>query len=130
MPKALAILDASAILAYLQREPGYQRVRTALENGAAVSAVNLAEVYARIVARGLDLAAVAARLSALGVSAQPFTEADARLSAALHPQTQAWGLSLGDRACLALGRRLGLPVLTADQAWRRAHVGVEVQFIR
>jgi len=130
MPKTLAVLDASAILAYLQREAGYQRVRTALQSGAAVSAVNLAEVYARIVARGLDLGAVAARLAALGISAQPFTDEDARLSAALYRQTQAWGLSLGDRACLALGRRLGLPVLTADQAWRQAHVGVDVQFIR
>lgn len=75
MPRAVAVLDASAMLAYLQRDAGYQRVRTALENRAAVSAVNLAAVYARIVAKGLDLAAVAGRLSALGVSAHGLSQA-------------------------------------------------------
>lgn len=118
------------MLAYLQREPGFERVRAALEAGARISTVNLAEVFARVVAGGVDLDAVALRLAALGLAAEPFTEEDARASAAIYPLTQRAGLSLGDRACLALGLRLASPVLTADRSWSQVPVGVEVQPIR
>jgi len=125
-----AVLDASAILAYLKRETGYEQVRNALEAGAAMSTVNLSEVYGRVVATGQALPPVAARLLALGLSPEPFTEGDARTSADLYPQTQPLGLSLGDRACLALGMRLVLPVLTADRAWTTQVLPVEVRLVR
>ncbi|MBI2322412.1 MAG: type II toxin-antitoxin system VapC family toxin [Chloroflexi bacterium] len=125
-----AVLDVSAVLAYLKREPGYEQVRDAIAAGAAISTTNLAEVYARIVASGRPLDAVAARLLALGLQPEPFTEEDARTSASLYPQTQPLGLSLGDRACLALGRRLGLPVLTADRAWLDASPDIRVLLLR
>lgn len=128
--RAATVLDASVVLAYLQREPGYEHVREALEIGAAISTVNLAEVYAKVVARGQHLESVAPRLLVLGLLAQPFTEEDARASAAIYPKTQPLGLSLGDRACLALGLRLGLPVLTADRAWLGIGLGVEVRALR
>ena len=124
------MLDASAVLAYLLQEAGFEQVHAALVNGAAISTVNLAEVYARIVARGLNVVAVAQRLAALGLTALPFMEEDARASAALYPQAQTLGLSLADRACLALGRRLGLPVLTTDRTWTRAPFGVEIRLLR
>ena len=111
------ILDASAVLAYLAQEPGYEQVREALEARAAISAVNLAEVYSKLVARGFHLEPVASRLPALGLLSEPFGEIDARLVAELYPQTQPLGLSLGDRACLSLARRLSLPVLTTDRMW-------------
>lgn len=123
------VLDASAVLVYLQREPGYEKVRTALAQGAAVSTVNMAEVYAKVVDRNLPLIEIAGRLEGLGISVVPFTDQDARESALLYPRTSRLGLSLGDRACLALGMRLGLPILTADRAWKGLP-GVQLEMVR
>jgi ribonuclease VapC len=105
------VLDASALLAYLQREAGFERVSDALGGGAVCSAVNLAEVYAKVLARGIDPDQVGARLLALGLEVMSFTDDDARESARLYPRFHGLGLSLADRSCLALGARLGLPVL-------------------
>jgi len=125
-----SVLDASAILAYLKRETGYDLVRQAIEVGAVASTADLAEVYAKVVAVGQQIDTVAVRLLALGLVPQPFTEADSRVSAALYTATRSLGLSLGDRACLALGLRLHLPVLTADRAWASLTVGADVRLIR
>jgi ribonuclease VapC len=111
------ILDASAVLTYLAKEPGYDRVSQALDVRAAISAVNLAEVYSKLVARGIQLEPVASRLAALGLLSEPFGEMDARRVAELYSQTRPIGLSLGDRACLSLALRLNLPALTTDRSW-------------
>lgn len=97
---------------------------------AALSTVNLAEVMQRGLARGLALEGLRRDLESLGIAIFPFTIEDAEAVAGLWPQTQRLGLSLGDRACLALALRLGLPAFTADQAWGRLDVGVDVQVIR
>ena len=123
------VLDASAVLVYLQREPGYEKVRDALARGAAVSTVNLAEVYAKLVDRNLPWDEIGRGLEALGLSVLPFTDEDARGSALLYPKARRLGLSLGDRACLALGVRLGLPVLSADRAWK-GFGGVRLEMVR
>lgn len=123
------VLDASAVLAYLQREPGYARVSSALSNGASISAVNLAEVYAKVVERGFSAEEVGVRLKVLGLRVIPFHEDDALGSAAIYPTARLLGLSLGDRVCLALAQRLRLPVLTADQIWTRMPA-VNVELIR
>jgi len=132
-PKAEAkiVLDASAVLAYLKREPGYKKVRQALAAGAAISTVNLAEVFTKVQARRLPPEAVSSRLHSLGLTPVPFTEEDAWLAATeFYLFIQAKDLSLGDRACLALGRRLGLPILTADRVWGELNAGLEIQVIR
>ena len=123
------VLDASALLVYLQRESGYERVREALAQGAAMSTVNLAEVYAKAVDRNLPLGEIAGRLEALGLNVVSFTNEDARESAMLYPKARRLGLSLGDRACLALGVRLGLPILSADRAWK-GFPGVSLEMVR
>ena len=128
-PKVRYVLDASAVLAYLQQEMGYEKVREALEAGAVVSTVNLAEVYAKVIDKGLTLEGVATRLKALGLSSLPVTEEDARRSALLYPAARTLGLSLADRVCLALALRLNLPALTADQGWREFG-DVQVELIR
>jgi len=129
--KLQATLDASALLAYLQQEPGYEMVRKALrEGGAAISAVNLAEVQAKLKARGKDAQEITLRLKALGLHVFPFVEEDALQTADFYPPTRSKGFSLGDRACLALARRLGLPALTADSAWSTLKLGVKVRLIR
>jgi ribonuclease VapC len=124
-----SVLDASGLLIYLQREPGYERVRAAFAEGTVIGSVNLAEVYAKVVERQLAIDEVAERLRALGLGVVPFTEEDARNSAILYPKARALGLSLADRACLALGLRLRVPVLTADRTWKRLD-GVKVELLR
>ena len=125
---AEAVLDASALLAALLLEPGHETVREA--DGAGISAVNLAEVYARADERGAGNGRVDAIVELMSIAVHGFARGDARLTAALRRSTRHLGLSLGDRACLALGQRLGLPVMTADRRWAELDIGVEVHLIR
>ena len=129
---ASAVLDASALLAYMQGEPGERQVADALVRGCAISVVNVAEVLSKLADEGQDPAAVLASLGSLGDALEmPEMEAaDAVRIAALRPPTKRLGLSLGDRACLALAERLGLPVLTADRGWRQLELALEVVFVR
>ena len=124
------VLDASAALAYLRREEGFAVVREALSEGVVISTVNLAEVHSTVTDRVIDAAAALARMTAMGMQVVPFEEQDARLVGELRPQTRALGLSLADRACLALGLRLGRPVLATDRTLAGADVGVDVVLIR
>jgi len=123
------VLDASALLALLHAEPGAAVVEEALEQ-AAISTVNWSEVYQRWVARGVDVGGLGADVEALGLEIVPFTVDDAERAAELWSPTRRLGLSLGDRACLGLARRLGLPALTADRAWLDLDLDVEVRAIR
>lgn len=130
-----AVLDASALLAYLQGEPGADYVAASLTQGTAMSAVNWAEVLSKLLERGKLPQAVTAQLRDLGLLGQailiyPVDEALALINAELLPSTRAMGLSLGDRACLALALTLNLPALTADKAWSSVDAGVSVQLIR
>ena len=124
------LLDASALLAYLQREPGFEAVREALREGAAISAVNLAEAAGKLKARGKDPERIVRRLLAMGLEVLPFPLAEALEAGALDPLTRPLGLSLGDRACLAAGKVRGLAVLTADRTWAGVVPGVDVVVVR
>jgi ribonuclease VapC len=130
-----AVLDASALLALLKGEPGAERVAEALERGAYLSAVNLAEVLSKLADWGEDPAEAQARMAQVGllgaaVEVLPFTGKDALEVARLRALTRAYGLSFGDRACLALARRLGLPALTAERAWAELDLGIPVEVLR
>jgi len=114
-----AVLDSSAVLCYLKQERGYEKVSEAIQIGASISTVNFSEVLTKVVEKGVDMDEVASRLLALGLVTQPFTEADARQAAQIYPITRALGLSIGDRACLSLSLRLGLPAMTADTIWAK-----------
>lgn len=129
------VLDASALLAFLQGEPGTEVVQGALARGADLSAVNLAETLAKLADRGIDADLAVAELVEKGllhgiIALVPFTEDDALEVARMRPLTRDLGLSLGDRACLALAKRLGLRALSADRAWLQGDLGIEVQLIR
>jgi ribonuclease VapC len=129
------VLDASALLCYSQREPGWERVGDALLKGAAISAANWAEVLSWHILRGSDPHVVALELTNQGLLGQllhvyPLDDLLARETARLHRLTRSAGLSLADRACLALGRHLQRPVLTADRAWKKLRLGVKVEVIR
>jgi ribonuclease VapC len=129
------VLDASALLAHLREEPGSDVVGDAIAGGAVISTVNLAEVFSRAADRGADPARLASKLTRAGllggaIRVEPFTAADALDTARLRSPTRDAGLSLGDRACLALARRLDAVALTADRTWRGVAHGVEVRYIR
>jgi PIN domain nuclease of toxin-antitoxin system len=123
------VLDASALLALLHAEPGADVVEAAVDR-AAISTVNWAEVQQRWLARGLDATGLRDGVEALKTEIVPFTAEDADWAAELWTTTRSRGLSLGDRACLALAHRLGRPALTADRAWLDLDVGVTVEAIR
>jgi PIN domain nuclease of toxin-antitoxin system len=123
------VLDASAVLALLNAEPGGEKVEETIP-GAAISTVNLSEVVAKLAEAGMPEDAVRKVLGDIGLDIHPFDAELAYRTGALRPQTRNLGLSLGDRACVALGIRLGLPVLTTDRNWRSLDVGIEVRAIR
>lgn len=123
------VLDATALLALLQEEPGAETVAEAIPQSS-ISAINLAEVVGKLVDAGMPEEAVRAALTGLGIEVVPFDEDLAYRTGLLRPLTSPYGLSLGDRACLALGQRLGRPVLTADRVWASLKVGVKVRVIR
>jgi ribonuclease VapC len=124
------VLDASALLAILNQEPGAERLNPELLSTAATSTINLAEVHGKLVGWGLDSdEAWEAALSPVR-EAVPFTSEHARLTGDLVAQTRGLGLSLGDRACLALGLTLKAPVYTADRSWKRLKVSVRIHLIR
>lgn len=125
----MTVLDASALLAWLHDEPGAERVDPFLEE-ARISAVNWSEVMQKALHRGVDTRGLQEDLTALGAKIVPFSTAQAEDAASLWPVTRSLGLSLADRACLALARALGAPVLTADGAWSELEVGIQVQPIR
>lgn len=125
----MIVLDASALLAFLLREPGHERVAALLAD-ASMSTVNLSEVLGRFARAGKDVTVVAQRLLDTPVQWMPFTALQATLAATLVPHTLAAGLSLGDRACLALAAESDAVAVTADRAWRRIDVGVRVELIR
>ena len=128
MSKA-AILDASALLAVLGDEPGCEVVAPLLD-GAFVSTVNWSEVLARYMNLHLDTTGRGPEIESLGVSLAPFTSRQAEVAAGLVPLTRTAGLSLGDRACLALALDLSGQPVTADRAWGQIDVGLEVRLIR
>jgi PIN domain nuclease of toxin-antitoxin system len=129
------VLDASALIAYLRGEPGAALVQASLAVGAYISTINYAEVLSRLSDVGEDAEVADRRLSHQGligglVQVVSLTEDDAVTIAALRARTRPAGLSLGDRACLATGLRLGTPVLTADRTWATLSLGVTIQTIR
>jgi PIN domain nuclease of toxin-antitoxin system len=124
-----AVLDASALLAYLQDEPGCNAVEKVLEE-ACISTVNWCEVIQKSTAAGVDTAGLREDLETLGLAVLDFTSAHAEVAGKLWKQTKRYGLSLGDRACLSLGITMKLPVLTTDNEWKKPKLPVRVNVIR
>ncbi len=124
------VLDSSAIMAILDREPGAEKLTTKTLRQAVASAVNLAEVQTILVNRGMT--ADEAWQDALSPLREvvAFNDDQAKIAGSLVRQTRSLGLSLGDRACLALGIVLGVPVYTSDRVWKKLDIGVEIRLLR
>ena len=123
------VLDASAVLAMLWNEPGAERVSEVFA-GAKISAVNVAELTAKLVDRGAADHHAVGILESLSLNVIPFDKEQAIASGLLRRATRGLGLSLGDRACLTLARREGATALTIDRGWTRLEIGGVVEGIR
>ena len=126
------IYDTSAVMAYLNEEQGGELVSAALLRPGFMSDVNFAELVTKLSDSGMPEDEIRDTLGPLNFANVQFGSEAAYVAGLLRPPTKAAGLSLGDRACLALGILKGLPVLTSDQAWRRVpiEIPVEIEFIR
>jgi ribonuclease VapC len=122
-------LDASAFLAFLFREKGDERV-AGIMSEACLSTVNLAEVIGRFVLDGHDADTVLQRLTAGPLEIVLFGPSEAAMAASLLPRTRPLGLSLGDRACLALALGRRIPAVTADRTWLKLDLDVKIEVIR
>ncbi len=125
-----AVLDASAILAVLDRERGYEMLTLEILSRAVASAVNVAEVQTVLVNRGMAPDEAWRNACSPVREIVDFTAGQARIAGTLVSQTRPLGLSMGDRACLALGISLGTPIYTADRAWKKLKTGAEVRLLR
>lgn len=124
------VLDASALLALLNDEPGGQQVAELISQGAIISAVNLSEVIARLSEFGRPEQEIRQRLSLQALEVIPFDAELAYQTGLLRPLTRQAGLSLGDRACLALALQRDLPAVTADRAWLGLPLDLPIRVIR
>jgi ribonuclease VapC len=124
------VLDSSALLAVLNNEPGADKLTLNLLSNAASSTVNLAEVQTKLVSRGATPDEAWANTMSPIIEAMPFTAEHAKIAGSLVAQTRSLGLSMGDRACLALGIALKAPIYTADRSWKGLKLGVRIHVIR
>jgi PIN domain nuclease of toxin-antitoxin system len=130
------VIDASAILAYLQQEKGQDIVETALDAGPSwVTAVNYCEVLSKLRENGMPADEAQTAIDDLGLTVMDFDVDLARLAAAIRVRTMPIGASLGDRACLALARRItqtqATPIVyTAEQSWTKLKWPFKVVLIR
>jgi len=123
------VVDASAVLALLHGEPGAHIVESVLPD-AIISSVNLAEVIGKLNSVGMPEETIRAALGAFALTIISFDEELSYRAGLLYRPTSRYGLSLGDRACLALGLQRSLPVLTADRAWASLKLTIDIQIIR
>jgi PIN domain nuclease of toxin-antitoxin system len=122
-------LDASALLAYLFRENGHKVVTQHIDDSV-MSTVNLSEVLARFVRDGHSAETILHKIQRTSIKIVPFSPQQALLAANMTPATRPWGLSIADRACLALAMERNIPALSADRAWRDAKLAVDIILIR
>lgn len=123
------VLDASAVLALLNQEPGMDRVAAVLADSC-MGTVNYCEVLGKLIDAGLPETEARESIELLNVEVIPFDVDTARLAAVLRPTTKKLGLSLGDRSCLALALSRRNAALTAERAWAKLKVGVKIELIR
>lgn len=123
------VLDASALLVLINQETGHEKIAEYLSEGC-MSTVNLSEVAAVLQTLKMPNKDIQSLLNSLVSNISVFDEQQAFLTAELRAITRDTGLSLGDRACLALGQHKNIPVITADKVWAKLNIPVKVILIR
>ncbi|WP_404790883.1 type II toxin-antitoxin system VapC family toxin [Altericista sp. CCNU0014] len=129
MSGSRVVLDASALLALINQEPGSEKVAAVIST-ACMSSVNVAEVVSKLMDKGFSEVEIREIFEVLKVLIIPFDEEQSFISGLLRTNTKGLGLSLGDRACLSLAIQQKLSVLTADRVWAGLQVGLNIQMIR
>lgn len=124
------VLDASAMLAIIFHERGAEKLTDEIMDNAVIGTVNLAEVQSKLNKKGFDPEEAWESALSLVTAAEPFTSDQARIAGDLIVKTEKYGLSLGDRACLALAITLKAPVYTTEQIWRNLKLGIPIHVIR
>ena len=124
------VMDASALLAIIFQERGAEKLTDALMGAAVASTVNLAEVQGKLIKKGLDSDEAWETALSLVTAAEPYTSEQARIAGDLITRTEKYGLSLGDRSCLALAIGLKAPVYTTEQIWKNLKLGIPIHVIR
>ena len=123
------VFDSSVLIAILRQDPGSEVGEQSL-NDALISTVNLAEVATYLARNSVPPETIDRALTAFPIEVVPFDREQGLIAGCLYPACKSLGLSLGDRACLALAKSKNLPVLTADKAWLELEINVEVKSIR
>lgn len=129
MPSPTRVVDSSVVLAFLLGELTPEQAEPWL-SGADISSVNLSEIVSKLIDRGLSADVIAETVADLNLEVRPFSPAQAERAGLLRSCTRELGLSLGDRACLALAIDLGGSVATADKAWAALDIGIEIDLVR
>lgn len=124
------VVDSSVILAVIHQEAGFETMTPDLLARSIVSTVNLAEVQGKLVGWGWKPDEAWEDATGTVREVVPFEIDHAKAAGSLIAQTRALGLSLGDRACLALGLAMKVPVYTADRAWKSLKLGLRIHVIR
>jgi len=125
----MIILDASALLAYLHKETGWESVQSVMPESC-IGTVNWSEVAQKIAQKGMDVRVVRSMLEELGLMIVPFSVDQAEFAAQLWEESRQFGLSLADRACMGLAIQQDNAVITADKVWMQLKLDIEVQLIR
>ncbi len=123
------VLDASAVLAFLQKEGGASVVTAAI-NDSVISTVNWSEVIKKLLTCDVDVGNMAEKMQSLGLRMLPFELIDSELAGAIYMITKESGLSLADRACLAVATKLDAPVYTTDREWLNVDLDLDIKLIR
>lgn len=123
------VLDSSALLACLNQEPGSETIINVIGE-AILCSVNLAEAMTVLIRQGASKEKAIEILQLWDFQVVDFDRTLAEETGALIEHTRSRGLSLGDRACLALALTKSLPAVTADRSWQGVSIGVQIQFIR
>ena len=125
----MRVLDSSVVIAAVLNEPGGQGAMEKAEQRC-ISAVNLAEARTKLLDFGMTEDQIDTSIALLDTPVVAFSESDAKTAATLRPSTRKIGLSLGDRACIALAMSIGGKAITADRIWADIELPVEVELIR
>lgn len=123
------VLDASALLTLLNEEPGKDLVEEAIGD-CSISAVNYCEVIGKLIDAGVPEDDARHTVDLLNIEIVDFDAKLAFQAASLRPATKRFGLSLGDRCCLALGIARRATVLTSERSWSKLKIGVKVELLR
>jgi ribonuclease VapC len=123
------VLDASVLLALFGHERGWEEAQSLVGDGV-ISSVNLAEVVTKLIEKGASPDQALALVDGLSCRIVDVDRRQGLRMGTLHAQTRGRNISLGDRACLALGEQLGLPIVTADRAWAALDLGLEIRLLR